>query len=209
MKQVNYRILAMLFALTIIYAVQDTPVLAGDKGNQEIYGQITDLFGNPIQGATIELVGDERQIATADQEGNYRLINIQTGEKNIVVKFRGFVQEKILAFVKEGEKRLLNVGLRVGNLSSTPSLKITGTVVSANGLPLAYTRITLINAFNHQVSFQSFTNHRGKYNLSVNHPGQYILYAYRYGYLLKSTIVSLRFGPQKVSFALLSVRKQG
>ncbi len=155
----------------------------------EMHGIVSDLFGSPISMAKVEVVGQGHpSISTlTNNRGEYRIAGLEPGEKTVSVAFRGFFLLKEALVLKDGESRLLDFGLVVGNLSDLPPIPLRGRVVQNDDKPLEDATVTLVNAFNERVRFKRRTDPAGRFSMEVGEPGQYIVYASKAGYIVNVT----------------------
>ncbi len=103
-----------LFFAGIIIFLASQAILA-QTGGQVIKGCITDMVTEtPLPGASVVLLGSSPQVGTiTDENGEYRLWNIQPGRYDIVVSFIGYENylfREIL--VGSGKEVVLNAGLK-------------------------------------------------------------------------------------------------
>jgi hypothetical protein len=116
------RIALLLLAALVLSSVAATPsaaqVLYGS-----IVGNVTDAQGATVPGATVTIVSKETALtreATADEQGNYSLVNLLPGSYDVKVTiqgFREFVRSNVPVGV--GEISRVDVRLEVGNLTET------------------------------------------------------------------------------------------
>ena len=132
----------------IVTCLVQTLVLSGilsmsqGQGTAKIYGRITDLFGYPIQGARLQVFSCETQpnrgtkspaetkaiqTTLSDKEGNYEVSGLSWGEYRITVSYSGFAQAEVgSVYLGKGADRLLDLGLKVGQIVDLPTMEISG-----------------------------------------------------------------------------------
>ncbi|HZQ92132.1 MAG TPA: carboxypeptidase-like regulatory domain-containing protein [Terriglobales bacterium] len=167
-----------------------------------IEGKVTDLFGRSISSAKVEVMwpqlpGINRLSTVSDKNGAYKLLSVRQGDITISVISPGFHEEQRSFYLSPGEKRILNVGLRVGELTDFPSLKVTGAVHSTNGVAMRNADVTIMNCFNEQLGKQVKTDHEGKYQVELSRAGQYLVYASAPGFSVAVTTLVLRGVPNE------------
>lgn len=151
----------------------------------ELLGQISDLFGQPIAGVSVEASLEKSDLLFSDKtdsKGWYRLRKLQPGRYTVVASYRGFRREERTILLKGSEPYTLNLGLEVGLLHDPFPIQVDGVVTLSNRRPEENATVSIVNVFNCRLSYITTTNAKGEYKLSVNNPGQYLVYASIPGY---------------------------
>jgi len=151
----------------------------------ELLGYVSDLFGQPIAGVSIEAsLGKSGLLFNdkTDSKGWYRLRKLQPGRYTVVASYRGFRQEEKTILLRGSEPYTLNLGLEPGLLHDPFPIQVDGVVTLSNRKPSENVTVSIVNVFNYRLSYITTTNAKGEYKLSVNNPGQYLVYATSPGY---------------------------
>lgn len=135
------RLILSLVSTTLIIACLSTAAGAQDLDDVSFSGTVSDERGAVVPGATVTArlaaTGAERAAVT-DEEGRYRLVELQPGAYVLRAERAGFAAEQrreVLTLA--GQAVRLDFVLRVGALS------VEQTVVSDAGAPLIDTRRTI------------------------------------------------------------------
>lgn len=169
-----------LLSLAIVVA------MAGCAFAGTLRGVVTDLFGLPLQKATIEIrIGDRSFRSSSRADGTYELENLPPGEGVITVSMKGFEKGVQSFTIREFQALYLDVGLEIGALPEWTG-KISGAITSVNRMPLKDAEVVWLNPFNSRHGGKTKTDGWGRYRIVVTQPGQYLVYAVMPGYELRS-----------------------
>lgn len=209
------------FSCLLALVIYSLPASGQKQETGTIYGRVTDLLGAPIQGARLQFFSYQRPLqkgiadqseakllqgTTTDESGNYQLAGLPSGTYKIDVSFTGFVQAHIgPVYLSNHEKRLLDVGLQVGQTTVWPSTEIAGVVGDSSKAALRNATVTVISAFNQQVIKQVRTDASGRYQVGSLGPSQYVVYASKPGFAVSTTSATLNLGDHKTADFTLSV----
>ena len=160
----------------------------------ELLGQVSDLFGQPIEGVSVEASPERPDLLFSnitDSKGWYRLRKLRPGQYTVVASYRGFRREERTILLKGPEPYTLNLGLEPGSLSDPFPIQVSGIVTLSTKRPQENATVSIVNAFNDRLSYLTTTDAKGEYKLSVDHPGQYLVYATSPGYPAAVTTITL------------------
>ena len=107
----------LLFALTIF----------GQSKSPSITGRISDLIGNPIEGATTEILGAEGGPiwrGVTDSTGQFGTNTLSPGTYVVEVAARGFHKERRTVILKDTDALRLDIGLILGELNYAPPFSV-------------------------------------------------------------------------------------
>jgi protocatechuate 3,4-dioxygenase beta subunit len=100
------RVVGMLLALATAAAAQEPA---------RVVGRVTDPLGNPVKGATLELVddrGDARASTASGETGGFEFARLPAGEYTLRAARDGFRQRTTRLSVAAGERRIVVTRLR-------------------------------------------------------------------------------------------------
>jgi hypothetical protein len=92
-------ILLLIFAGVFVSDLGSGFEFFGEEGTGDITGTVTFLNGTSVENATISIV-DTQFITTTDENGNYLIYNVPTGNQKIMVEFEGYNTIILKAFVE-------------------------------------------------------------------------------------------------------------
>lgn len=153
-----------------------------------VCGIITDLFGQPLAGATIRAVNGT-PISTTDSEGRYCLHNLPSGVMRIIVTMRGFHEHRASIAIQQSKNITRDFALTAGKLADIPPMSITGVVVDENGAPLRGGRVIATNCFNAVLSATAASDEGGRFMVGLSEPGQWHIVVWKPGYRAESQII--------------------
>lgn len=160
----------------------------------DVCGVITDLFGQPLAGATVQTV-DGTQRSTTDSEGNYCLRDLPPGSAQVSITLRGFHEHRSTISVQERMNTAADFALTAGRLADVPPMSITGFVADDKGKPLGGARILAANCFDTSVSAKGASDEAGRFMIRLSEPGQWRILFWKPGYRAVSRIVVARPKP--------------
>src|SRR5437870_12430189 len=134
-----------LTTIAPIVVIAVLSVLAQPKQKDEevtVHGRVTDLFGNTLDGVTLQFYTRSwfkapaevkfAKSTTTDGQGNYSVSGLSYGYYVVSAELRGFRYAEVSrAFLGRGDN-LLDLGLEEGALTDLPSIEISGTVRSVD-----------------------------------------------------------------------------
>lgn len=179
-------ILALIGAVTVSMAQKPKFV--------SIQGRIVNLYGAPIEGASIEVTsesGGQSLKTHSDQGGNYKISNLPAGRLKLLARAFGSEREELFITLEAGEQKLLDLGLEFGRIIDPFPIQVQGVVQQPDGTPLRDATVTIKNAFNERLSRQVRSDDAGRYKVEVDNPGQYIVYVTKPGFQVCSVAVIL------------------
>lgn len=209
-----YLILALLLAICLesmssLDTGRDRPTPSAD-----LSGRITDLFGEPLEGAVVRVfpfstnIGEpriERRAspveATTNSKGDYSIAGLPPGSYTVTVELRGFRRfESCLVTIQPGINTM-DFGLEVGVNIDVPIIRIEGLVRRADRSPITDATLTIISVFNRALTEQTRTDQKGRYKFAILAPGHYVLIASksRFATAAKAIVVSK---PREAHFTL-------
>ena len=149
---------------------------SGQSKLPSITGRITELAGNPLEGATVEIstaAGERIWHGVTGATGEFGIENLRQGKYAVEVSARGFHKERRIAILKEADKLRIDVGLIVGELSYVRPIAVSGVVRDYNGKLLSAATLTARAVLNSRVTTTAKTDAHGHYSFSISKPGQY------------------------------------
>jgi hypothetical protein len=169
-------------------------------------GRVTDLYGNVIPEAAIDLiVENDKDKATfstkANSEGRYEFKDLPRGMMIVTVKMRGFEEERV-SIAPTREALIVDIGLVVGTLFSERPSEVSGTVKQDDGVAMSEATVTIVNAFNYRITQKVRTDGSGKYTLAIAYPGQYTIYASKDGFANDTRGIAVPPGKRGIDFLL-------
>lgn len=184
----------IITAVVLIIGITLTMLAKPHHATASIQGRITDLFGSPLAGSTVEVTTERRERlfrAQTDQQGNYKVTSLPTNRLIISVRSAGFLQEDRTISLSSGEQHVLDIGLEVGQLTDLPPTEINGTVRQQNSSPSQDATVTVMNAFNQRLTKQTRTDRSGRYSVRVDNPGQYVVQVSKPDFVVSASTVLL------------------
>ncbi|UCG70474.1 MAG: carboxypeptidase regulatory-like domain-containing protein [Thermoplasmata archaeon] len=92
-------ILLLIFAGVFVSDLGSGFEFFGEEGTGDITGTVTFLSGAPVENATISVV-DTQFITTTDENGDYLIYNVPSGNQKIMVEFEGYNTIILKTFVE-------------------------------------------------------------------------------------------------------------
>jgi hypothetical protein len=148
-----------------------TALIAG-----EVSGAVLDMFGSPIGGASVEVVGIANQVrrkAETRADGTFDCGGLSSGRYRIVVRMRGFQQHVDSISMGEGPVKVL-VSLRLGLLFNSKPHFIRGVLSGGRGQNGSRS-VTAIAEFDNTLVVTSQTGASGEFTLKIIVPGFYLV----------------------------------
>lgn len=108
------RVMGLLLVLVLIAV----PATAQEPGR--VVGRVTDGAGNPVKGATVELVADAggaRATATSGETGGFEFAGVAAGAYTLTAEGPGFSAHTSRVTVGAGERRTVIARLRPGRVA--------------------------------------------------------------------------------------------
>jgi Carboxypeptidase regulatory-like domain len=177
----------MILVICLGFASYLTPTVvvpSRSQTNAIIKGHVYDKqFGLPVPGAKVTILSDRvRQYATSDQGGSYEFKGLNEGQYAIFVQSLGFRDTEQTLQVRKGGQVVSDIPLRIGHLTDTLSIEISGTARLADKTPCSGVNILIISPFDQEIVARTKTDDAGHYAANVDDPGQYVLYAFKSGF---------------------------
>jgi 5-hydroxyisourate hydrolase-like protein (transthyretin family) len=178
-----------------------------------VSGRITTLWGEPIEKAKVsfyKLKGFEgispteklTQTVFTDKDGNYKA-TLSHGHYRVEIVGSRFGHTEVWRFyVGDGDDRILDFGVSVGNWHIVLPMRVQGTVTDDTGKPVSDVTVTMMgvhipNIAETWVSTQVRTDEKGSYSIGTLEVGDYVLIASKPNYLPASTAFRLNNGEKK------------
>jgi hypothetical protein len=163
MNQLNYRLargqsqgFALRFFAAICFTMVATAMTLAQGTRGTISGSVTDPTGASLAGATIRLFNTERKqevrTVTADQEGNFQMLEVEPATYEIVISAQGFAEARLTGVTVEPNRSVRLDPTKLGVSGTSATVEVTaaqelvdresgtlGTTVEARritGLPL-------------------------------------------------------------------------
>src|SRR5215204_2849963 len=137
-------------------------------------GKITDLLGNPLPLAKIQIEDKTKQTfeADIDKDGNYSIGGFSCGEVKATYRHRDFHVEVLEMNLLTN--KIVNLGLRVGRITDTPVLKLKGKILDERKRAFAGAEVKITNILNERVSRSVMSSSSGSFELIILDVGKYI-----------------------------------
>ncbi len=204
--RIRFATIFLLFALFFVASAQtDKPAF--------VSGRITTLWGEPIDKAKVsfyKLKGFSgaspteklTQTVFTDKDGNYKA-TLSHGEYRVEIVGSRFGHTEVWRFyVGDGDDRILDFGVSVGNWHIVLPMRVEGIVTDETGKPISDATVTMMgvhipNVAETWVSTQVRTDAKGSYSIGTLEVGDYVLIVSKPNYLPTSTAFRLNNGEQK------------
>ena len=193
----------------LCFAIVASSAAAQEDDLASVSGRVTTLWGEPLETAEVaffQLEGIQgnspteklvRRVAT-DKNGEYQLNALPWGQYRVDVGLRGYGHTEVWRFsLWRGAKRVLDLGIPMGDYHGIAQMQIRGTVKDATNKPIKGATVTFINLYDSSESQQVRTDAHGKYVFHTMQAGDYSLYASKPTYAVASKMVSIRNGDRK------------
>ena len=177
----------MILAISLLFLnITSSAITQHDRQSDAVIsGNVYDnRFGLPIPGAKamVLLGGRIQQQTTTDQWGGYEFKNLSDGQYTVSVQSLGFASAEVNVQVRNGERIVYDIALKVGHLHDPIPIEISGTARLADNAPSSDVNVVVISPVDHQIVAKTKTNKAGHYVLKVNDPGQYVVSAFKSGF---------------------------
>ena len=180
----------------------------------QVRGRITTLWGEPVKQAQVsfyKLQGDSgispREdlivAVSTDNDGNYKAV-VPWGQYRVAIKGRGLDDAEVWRYyLGEGDDRVLDIGLPLGNWHIVSRMKASVIVKEPDGSVVPDATVTMIPAYSYNepqsfVSHQRRTNAQGRYDFVSLEVGDFVVYVAKPGFLPSSTAFRLNNGEEKL-----------
>lgn len=167
----------------------------GQGGTGVIGGQIYDnRFGAPVSDGKVTVLEKERVFkrTSSDQLGNYEITDVPEGTYTITVESTGFAYTQRTVRLRRGERKWLEIPLRIGHIHDPIAINVNGRVRLSDGMPANNATVVVISPFDQQFAGNTLTNQSGEFSIHVDDPGQYVLYVFKPGFQVVSVPMLLR-----------------
>ena len=196
-----FRLKIILLICTLV-SVISIPVNSANQKDKKVSlkGRVTDLMGQPIAGATVQLY--ERswynilaqikftKTVVTDNHGEYLADNVPYGYYLISIRAKGFSYTEMSRIFLGEDETILDIGVEVGKLTDIGPFEFSGVIKDEAGNPLPDATVGLMSAYNSSIRFQTRTSKEGKYRFVITTEGQFILFASKSGYAVSATAVN-------------------
>ncbi|MCF6137491.1 carboxypeptidase regulatory-like domain-containing protein [Pseudalkalibacillus berkeleyi] len=177
-------------------------LLAISPETSNLVGVITDPNGNPIAGATIQIMDSKRSVVTTvltQSDGGYAVFDLALGIYTMLINSPGYEQQSLSADIKSGESTVTNL-----NLAFSPG-NVEGVVTDAEtGSFLARTNVELrLISTSGPVVASTITDAQGNYRFTDVTSGNYTIVATHRVYGNDSTTIAVE--PNMTTFADLQL----
>jgi hypothetical protein len=178
-----------------------------------VSGRITTLWGEPLEKAKVSFYKLEgfsgassteklTQTVFTDKAGNYKA-TLFHGHFRVEIVAKGFSQTEVWRFyLGNGDDRILDFGVSVGNWHIVLPMRIEGIITDETGNPVSDATVTMMavhipNVAKTFVSTQVRTDSKGSYSIGTLEVGDYVLIVSKPNYLPASTAFRLNNGEKK------------
>lgn len=96
-----------------------------------------------------------------------------------------------MEFLRLNEEVLLDFGLEAGSVADQQPVELSGTVQQSSKAPTRDATVTVVNAFNRQLTRVVKTDGLGRYQVEFKSGGQYVVFASKLGFLVSTAAVVL------------------
>src|SRR5688500_4886872 len=138
--------------LGLVCLASGTRVIAADGGGMIIGTVSSAATRNMLQGATIHLPAQNRNVVT-DNTGRFVIRDLPPGAVELVVSYAGFEEQRQTAMVSGGQSSTLNVELRAANLVVLEKITVAG---EREGNALALTQQRNADNFKNVIAMDAF-----------------------------------------------------
>lgn len=175
-----------------------------------LHGVVTDANGDPLEGVSISLFGEERTYdGMTDKNGKYIIIELPDGTYDILAMKTGYepavISRLSIADRQEYEQSIsmkpfgnLSANVSVNNITNVTNVTnvsstcgLHGTVTNLNKTPVEGVSVSLIGSVS---NYSERTDKGGKYNFSGVPAGTYSVVMEKQGYRNVSTDITLAAG---------------
>jgi hypothetical protein len=202
----HFAVILLLFALAFV-------TLAQTEKPSFVSGRITTLWGEPIEKARLSFYKLEgfsgaspneqlKQTVFTDKSGTYKA-TLSHGEYRVEFAGSHFGQTEIWRFyLGDGDERILDFGVSVGNWHIVLPMHVEGTVTDETGKPVPDATVTMMgvyipNVAETWVSTQVRTDAKGNYSIGTREVGDYVLIVSKPNYLPTSMAFRLNNGEKR------------
>ncbi len=106
----------MIRSLTVCLFLIAFPLLLDAQEIAQLYGNISDNRGKPLEFANISLKLDPSVGAIANFDGDYSIVLQPEVSHVLLVSYAGYENQELLVFLRIGEKRRLNISLKPSDI---------------------------------------------------------------------------------------------
>jgi len=168
-------------------------LLFGQSTEGRACGFVTDRFGEPLAGASVEAAGTERR-ATADGNGKYCVTGLSAGEGELTATFQGFVRRQKTVMIVAGRASIADFALVAGRLSDPPTRELSGVVSGRGGAWIGGARVFAGSCLDLSVGSTVTSDERGKFAFELAEAGQYCIRVWKPGYRAAVAVVVVPSG---------------
>ena len=204
--RIRFATIFLLFTLSFV-------ALAQTNKPSFVSGRITTLWNEPIEKAKLSFYKLEgfsgaslteklTQTVLTDKDGNYKA-TLSHGEYRVEIVASGFGHTEVWRFyLGDGDNRILDFGVPLGNWHFVASMRVEGTITDETGKPVSDATVTMMgvhipNVAETWVSTQVRTDSKGNYSIGTINVGDYVLIVSKPNYLPTATAFRLNNGEKK------------
>lgn len=175
----------------LLLLLLSTPQLAPQRSNAEVCGYVTNLHGDPIEGATVKLRSSALE-AKSDSHGAYCLHGVVPGTGKLVASSPGFYPSEKPAEITTGGSIVADFALRAGRISDLTEYTILGRVKDLQGGPVIDARVRFAPCLDANAGFLTKTTQIGEFVFQTKQAAQYCLQVWTPTHRIYTKVVVLR-----------------
>jgi protocatechuate 3,4-dioxygenase beta subunit len=164
----------LIRALGILFLLLN---LRGQESSCQLDGRIVDILGSAIEGAQVSLANTSGEIVASkstDADGRFAFPGIVPGTYRIDAYEQGFRRESRTAVLASpGDRLSVHIGLIVARITDAGTVRVSGTVRTAEGRPVFHAAVTVRPLWNSRFAVSTSTNAHGRYSVDLDQPGPY------------------------------------
>lgn len=182
-------------------------MLVAQTRQDSVCGLVIDLFGNPIDGATLEAPATVGR-STTKPNGKFCLQDLPPGDTLLSVAFPGFGRQQKMVKSLAGKTALADFVLAVGRLTDPPKRTVTGVIMGEQEKPLVGARLVATSWFDTSIGSETVSDGGGKFMISLPEPGQYCVRAWTVGHRTSVDVITVPPGTEPSEIQLqLTLRR--
>lgn len=182
-------------------------MLVAQTRQDGVCGLVIDLFGNPIDGATLEAPPTVGR-STTKPNGKFCLQDLPPGDTLLSVAFPGFSRQQKMVKILAGKTALADFVLAVGRLTDPPKRTVAGVIMGEQEKPLVGARLVATSCFDASIGSETVSDGGGKFMISLPEPGQYCVRAWTVGHRASVDVITVPPGTEPLEIQLrLTLRR--